>query len=221
MKDNDCHFVLVFLVDLNGPTANMRGFANEMGRNLHSIANYSEPISSKMVEGNLNSSTSSLSSAQSAAAQTFESAGFMSHIRSSSNPVPLYLTTPETSSRRSRPSFLDSLIGPRVSSGKTFQGDEPEESLKSNSLMPNSTDMAGSSSFHKPQVDAQSMPKLDSSSLAHAIQPSMNSSLVNGNSMKGNREFYLPKQNEDFTALEQVLLCSDVLFSHCSAHWLS
>ncbi|XP_015887575.3 protein BLISTER [Ziziphus jujuba] len=192
--------------DLNGPTAQMKGFADEMGRNSHTIANHIEPISSKMVEENLNGFTSGLSSVQSAGAQTFESSGFMSHIRSSSNPVPLYSTTPETNSRRSRPSFLDSLIGPRVSSGTSFQGDEPKESLKSNSLKPNSMNIAGSSPFHKPPLDGQStgpFSKLDSSSPPHAIQPSVNSSLVNGNSMERNHDFYLPKQNEDFTALEQ------------------
>ena len=49
------------------------------------------------------------------------------HIRCSFNPVPLYSTPTETNSRRSRPSFVDSLIGSRASSGTPFKQDELEE----------------------------------------------------------------------------------------------
>ena len=115
------------MVDLNRATTYTRGFADGMGRNLHRSADYSEPISSQTVDENLNNSASGFSSMHNAAVQTIDSTGFGSHIRSSSNPVPLYSTPTETNSRRSRPSFVDSLIGSRASSGTPFKQDELEE----------------------------------------------------------------------------------------------
>ncbi|KAF3457493.1 hypothetical protein FNV43_RR02151 [Rhamnella rubrinervis] len=192
--------------DLNRATTYTRGFADEMGQNLHRSADYSEPVSSKIVEENLNNSASGFSSVHNAAVQTFDTTGFGSHSRSSSNPVSLYSNVTESNSRRSRPSFLDSLIGPRASSATPFKRDESEESLKSNSLKPNSMDIVGSPPFHNPSIDAQStspFPNLDSSSVYHAFQTSTNTAVVNGNSMEKKHEFYSTKQNEDFAALEQ------------------
>lgn len=194
------------MVDLNRPTS-YRGFADDIGQNMHRRADYSEPTSSKIVEDNLYISASGMSSVHNAAAQTSDSTGFGSYFKSSYNPVPLYSTPSETNSRRSRPSFLDSVIGPRASSDTPSKRDEPEESFKSNSLKPNSMDIVAPP-FHSPLMDAQNTTPFsnhDYSSISHSFQ-STNTAVVNGNSMENKHEFYSPKQNEDFAALEQVPL---------------
>ena len=74
-------------------------------------------------------------------------------------------------------------------------------------------DIVGSPPFHNPSIDSQRMspfPNLDSSSIYHAFQTSTNTAVVNGNILEKKHEFYSPKQDEDFAALEQVLPIVDV-----------
>ncbi|CAN6547639.1 unnamed protein product [Malus baccata var. baccata] len=205
--------------DLVEPSPSIRGFASEVGKNIRgSSEDLSDSLSYKFGEGKLSSFASSISSGQSAPVQTYESmGGFGSDSRSSSNHASLYSVTPETNSRRSRPSFLDSLNVSKTSSGTVSQQPEPEGPFMSNSSKSSGMNFLGSSPFHKPSMDDDTVrPFLKFESGApHASEPSMKSSLspnawmdqqrptVEGNSMERKHEFYSPNQNEDFSALEQ------------------
>ncbi|XP_050130340.1 protein BLISTER isoform X3 [Malus sylvestris] len=110
--------------------------------------------------------------------------------------------------------------GPAPSSlyeGTVSQQPEPEGPFMSNSSKSSGMNFLGSSPFHKPSMDDDTVrPFLKFESGApHASEPSMKSSLspnawmdqqrptVEGNSMERKHEFYSPNQNEDFSALEQ------------------
>ncbi|KAJ9154070.1 hypothetical protein P3X46_027448 [Hevea brasiliensis] len=130
--------------------------------------------------------------------QTFESIGFSSDIRSSTNLVQLFPGTSEPNPRRSRPSFLDSLIVPRAPS--TFQSTEPQnQDIKSDGM-----DDLGSSAFQKPSGQNENVGQ-------HLVKFSVPSSNgfdlmtqnVNENSLERKHELYSSKQNEDFATLEQ------------------
>ncbi|PON36106.1 BLISTER [Parasponia andersonii] len=198
--------------DLIRPTTNRIGFAHEIAQNMHGSGNFRDPISSQSGKENISSSTIGQFSMDNGPVS------FQSDFRSSSNHVPLYSVTNETSSRRSRPSFLDNLNVPRASSGTHLQQDEHiKDSFSSNNLKSKSMDILGSSPFDMPSTYSESLgpfSKLDSQSNSHAFEPSVNSVSggivgdlpklsVNENGMERKHEFYLPRQNEDFSALEQ------------------
>ncbi|XP_062109001.1 protein BLISTER-like [Humulus lupulus] len=196
--------------DLIRPTTNRTG-------NMLSSGNFRDPIFPKSGKENISSSVIGLSGMDNGAGQTF-GASFPSDLRSSSNHVPLYPVTNEASSRRSRSSFLDNLNVLRESSGTHLEQDEHiKDSFNSNSLKSKSMDILGSSPFDKPSTYSESLgplSKLDSHSNSYAFESSMSSvsdSIVSDlpkpsvyeNGMERKHDFYLPKQNEDFTALEQ------------------
>uniref|UniRef100_A0A2N9IGK0 Uncharacterized protein n=1 Tax=Fagus sylvatica TaxID=28930 RepID=A0A2N9IGK0_FAGSY len=116
------------------PTTNVRGSAPEAWQHVNGIAHTNDSIIFDYGERKLSSSAGAFPSVNNSAVQAWEATGFSSDVRSSSNHVPLSSVTPETTSRRSRPSFLDSLNMPRASSGTLFQRTEPEESFMSSSL---------------------------------------------------------------------------------------
>ncbi|KAK9991621.1 hypothetical protein SO802_026606 [Lithocarpus litseifolius] len=199
------------------PATNLRGSAPEAGQHVNGIAHVNDSMISDYGERKLSSSAGSLPSLNNSAVQAWEGAGLSSDFRSSSNHVPLYSVSPETTSRRSRPSFLDSLNVPRASSGTLFQRTEPQESFMSSSLITNSTDVLGSSPFQKPLVETETMgpyPMLKTSN-GPSVEHSMNFSdyssnggdllrpNTNENRIDRKQEFYSAKQNEDFAALEQ------------------
>ncbi|XP_024019759.1 protein BLISTER [Morus notabilis] len=200
--------------DIIRPTANRRGIADD---DMQNNVNFSDLMSFKTGKENISGSASGLFSMENGAIQTIGSMGFESNFRSSPNHVPLYPLTNETNSRSSRPSFLDNLNIHKASSGSHFKKDEfGKDSFKSNSLKPKSVDFLGPSPFHKPSVDAGSLGPFSkiNSSTSQAFDPSINSVSdsiagdqpklsVNENGMEWKHEFYLPKQNEDFAALEQ------------------
>lgn len=200
---------------------------------MQNSVNFGDFMSFRTGKENISSSASGLFSMENGAVQTFGSESFESNYRSSSNLVPLYPLTNGTNSIRSRPSFLDNLNIPKASSGTNLQSDEFERnSLKSNSLKPKKMDFLGSYPFHKPSLDAESLrpfSKDDSLNSSHAFEPSI-VSVSDGmasdqlklslkeNGMEWKHEF-LPKQNEDFSALEQVPLCY-FFFPSCIFHIL-
>ncbi|XP_030974448.1 protein BLISTER isoform X4 [Quercus lobata] len=198
------------------PATNLRGSAPEAWQHVNGIAHVNDSMISDYGERKLSSSTGSLPSVNNSAVQAWEGTGLSTDFRSSSNHVPLYSVTPETT-RRSRPSFLDSLNVPRASSGTLFQRTEPQESFMSSSLITNSTDVLGSSPFQKPLVETETMgpyPMLKTSN-GPSVEHSMNFSdyssnegdllrpNINENRIDRKQEFYSAKQNEDFAALEQ------------------
>ncbi|KAB5545164.1 hypothetical protein DKX38_013276 [Salix brachista] len=145
-----------------------------------------------------------------AVSQTSESTDFKSDAKISPNHVPQYLVSSESNNRRSHPSFLDSLNVSRSSSQSSFQHSEPEKSFIINTSKSNGIDALGSSAFQKLPVEtetARHFSESTPSSFDHATQfsffPTNGVISANANSMERNHEFYLPKQNGDFSALEQ------------------
>lgn len=131
--------------------------------------------------------------------------------KGSFNHVQQYTATIETNgSRRSRPSFLDSLNVPRVSSSSPFSNTEPE---KAESFMSYSSKVQSKTLFPETE-EVESFSKL-SPSKKSASASSIASSLpanngggflrqgIHENSIEKNQDFYLPKQDDDFAALEQ------------------
>ncbi|KAJ6769180.1 PROTEIN BLISTER [Salix koriyanagi] len=145
-----------------------------------------------------------------AVSQTSESTDFKSDAKISPNHVPQYLVSSESNNRRSHPSFFDSLNVSRSSSQSSFQHSEPERSFIINTSKSNGIYALGSSAFQKLPVEtetARHFSESTPSSFDHATQFSFFSTNgvinANENSMERNHEFYLPKQNGDFSALEQ------------------
>ena len=128
----------------------------------------------------------------------------------------------ESSSRRSRPSFLDSLNVSRPSLGSPFQQPEQDSSM-SNHLESSSNDISGSTYFHKPSEETKTVAPLSDFATAgvhSAFEHLTNSSGFNNNSqdaymigakengMEKKHDYYAPSKNEDFAALEQVVYAS-------------
>lgn len=215
------------------PTTNLRGSNLEVEQAMHGNISFNDPMNSDFREINFGSLASTLPSVHGAAVQSSESAGFNLDFRSSSGHVPLDSATSETNSKRSRPSFLDSLNVPRPSLGISFQRTEPEkESFMQNTSKSNGLDVLGSSGFQRPSVETETVgpfQKLRPSGVSDAFEHSVNFSLsssngvdilksnLNENSIGGKHVFYSPKQDEDFAALEQVPLVFVAKFSLYSA----
>ncbi|KAI4338113.1 hypothetical protein L6164_016465 [Bauhinia variegata] len=123
----------------------------------------------------------------------------------------------ESNSRRSRPSFLDSLNVPRPSSGSPFQQIQHDNnSSLSNHLESNSFDISGSTHLQKPSVDTKPISPSSNfttpnvhSALGHSTNSVSNSNsqemlkIIANENMEKNHGFYSSTQNEDFSALEQ------------------
>ncbi|KAH1229192.1 Protein BLISTER [Glycine max] len=131
---------------------------------------FSDSFSSKFRE-TVTSSDNNLPSLHGATMPKYDSTGY--EARNSSNHTPIHSLPTESSSRRSRPSFLDSLNVTRPSLGSPFHQSE-QDSLMSNYLESSSNDISGSAYFHKPE-----------------------------SGMEKKHDYYSSSQNEDFTALEQ------------------
>lgn len=145
------------------------------------------------------------------------------------NHIPVYSVPLESSSRRSRPSFLDSLNVARPSSGAPNLQPEKDSSISSH-LESSIIGTSGSTYFHNPSVETKTMPPFSNSaptsvqsqfdhSTSSSISISNNQDILSKsaeqNSGEKKLDFYAPTKNEDFAALEQVLCASDVLIVLC------
>ncbi|KAL5851652.1 hypothetical protein ACOSQ3_006770 [Xanthoceras sorbifolium] len=205
--------------DSTQPTTSARGSVLEVGKNMQGAVKSSVPAVSDLEETKLSSSASGFPSLYNGPVQASKPSGFSFDVISSSKHVPVHSATNEFTSRRSRPSFLDSLEIPRASSGSPFQRTEPQnESFMPNSSELNRLDVLGSSAAQKPSADTGSVGAFSKSITPNApsafndggnFSVSINNgadllrSCTNENSKEMNHGFYSTKQNEDFAALEQ------------------
>ncbi|XWS09070.1 hypothetical protein CRYUN_Cryun40dG0054500 [Craigia yunnanensis] len=190
------------------------------GQNLKGNAEFREPMISDLGERKFSGSSSGFPSVHGPPIQTSGSSEFSFDARSSSSHMPLHLVTNDASSRRSRPSFLDSLNVSQVSSGSLFQYNQPtKDAFASHSSQLNSINAVGSSPFEKPSTENETIgtfSKLRSPDFPSAseypghfkVPASTNGDLLGQNVATENilekkHEFYSMKQNEDFAALEQ------------------
>ncbi|CAK7327360.1 unnamed protein product [Dovyalis caffra] len=202
------------VVDSTLPNTKLRDSDSEVLQDMH----FNYPMNSDFGERNFSSFSSDLHTLRDTAVQTSESTGFNSDARISSSHVPPHSVTSESNSWRSRPSFLDSLNVSRSSSRSSFQRTELEESFIITNSKSNGFDALGSSAFQKLAVETETgrrfselTPSSMPSSFDHATKTSVSftngvdiiKSNTNENSMERKYEFYSPKQNEDFSALEQ------------------
>uniref|UniRef100_A0A5B7B4L7 BLISTER n=1 Tax=Davidia involucrata TaxID=16924 RepID=A0A5B7B4L7_DAVIN len=193
-------------------------FSREVGQNMHGVMTSNNNMISDIEERKLSNSFGHLPGVNSAPLWPSESqsTGFSFDVRSSSNHVPLYPAVAETNTRRSRPSFLDSINMPTFSS-VSLPLIEPEKA-KSFSSKVHNMDVMASSASEKSFIETEKVDpfsKLRTPNVSSASQQSMNSSVSAGNgddpyrhsvtenSMERKHDFYSRKQDEDFAALEQ------------------
>ncbi|KAK7290432.1 hypothetical protein RIF29_04856 [Crotalaria pallida] len=175
---------------------------------------FSDSFSSKFRE-TIASSDSDLSSLRGATIPRFDSKGYEES--NYSNHTPLNMLSTESSSRRSRPSFLDSLNVTRPSSGSPFRHPE-QESTMSNHSESSSKDISGSTYFHKSSDETKTVAPFSNfttPSFHNPFEHNANPSVFNNNSqdtlmtsakengMEKKHDYYSPSKNEDFAALEQ------------------
>ncbi|MBA0749489.1 hypothetical protein Gogos_003409 [Gossypium gossypioides] len=218
-SDSSLSFVLSsFYENSTQSTLGITGSALEAGQSLQSNAEFREPMSSEPGERTFSSYSIDFPSVPGPSAWTFGSSEFSFDAKSSTSHMPLQSVTNDTSSRKSRPSFLDSLNVSKASSGSLFQHNQPtKDAFPSHSSQFNSMNAIRSSPLDKPSVESETMgtfseqrsPVFPSASEfpGHfAVPAKSNGDLLrlNENISEKKHEFYSAKQNEDFAALEQV-----------------
>ncbi|TYJ14689.1 hypothetical protein E1A91_A10G133500v1 [Gossypium mustelinum] len=205
------------LLDSTQSTLGITGSALEVGQSLQGSAEFREPMSSEPVERTFSSYSSGFPSVPGPSAWTFGSSEFSFDAKSSTSYMPLQSATNDTSSRKSSPSFLDSLNLSKASSGSLFQHNEPTKyAFPSHSSQFNSMNAIRSSPLDKPSMESETMgtfseqksPVFPSASEfpGHfAVPAKSNGDLLrlNENISEKKHEYYSAKQNEDFAALEQ------------------
>ncbi|KAJ4841157.1 hypothetical protein Tsubulata_016920 [Turnera subulata] len=199
------------------PSTNFQGSGADVVHDRHGNKGFSDPGNSSLWERNFGSSAGGLTGMHAAAFQTSELSGSSSDFRSPSSHVPLSSSASETSARRSRPSFLDSLNVPRPAPGPP-EITQAENSFMHSSSKSNGTGILGSYGLRKSTAENESMGPLSSmrpsggpTAIEHSINFSVPSSngvdtpITNVNEMGVDKkqEFYSSKQNDDFAALEQ------------------
>lgn len=196
-----------FAVDFIQPSNNLRGSNLEVeqdmsGGNLH----FNGSMNSDIGERKFSSLHSSFPSVHGRDVQTFESVSSSSDIRSSTNHVQQFPGTSEPNSRRTRPSFLDSLNVPRAPSALQSTEPQKQQSIPS-TLNSDGMDDPGSSAFQKATAQNESVgEQLMKFSVSSSNGFDLMSQNVNENGLERKHELYSSKQNEDFAALEQVII---------------
>ncbi|GMJ01838.1 BLISTER, KOLD SENSITIV 1 [Hibiscus trionum] len=201
-------------------TSGRTGSIREVWQNLQGTAEFKEPMISDFGERKFSSPSSGFPSVHVPSIQTSGSSDLSFDARSSLSYIPLHSVTSDISSRRSRPSFLDSLNVSGASSGSHFQLNQTaKDASASNSSQFNSSNAMGSSPFEKPSTETGNVgtysklgfpvfPSSTEDSGQFSAPASNNGDLLklnvaNDNILEKKNEFYSAKQNEDFAALEQ------------------
>ncbi|KAE9621213.1 hypothetical protein Lal_00022716 [Lupinus albus] len=175
---------------------------------------FSDYFSSKFRES-ITSSGSDLPNLPGATIPRFDS---KDHEASNSfNHTPVNSLSTESSSRRSRPSFLDSLNVSKPSLGSSFRQPEQDSFMSSHSESSNK-DISGSTYFHKPSEENKTVAPFSNFTAASFHSPfkhNASPSVFNNNSqnmlmtsdkengMDKKDDYYSSSKNEDFAALEQ------------------
>ncbi|TYH50021.1 hypothetical protein ES332_D10G176000v1 [Gossypium tomentosum] len=205
------------LLDSTQSTLGITGSALEVGQSLQGNAEFREPMSSKPGERTFSNYSSGFPSVPGPSAWAFGSSEFSFDAKSSTSHMPLQSVTNDTSSRKSCPSFLDSLNVSKASFGSLFQHNQPtKDAFPSHSSQFNSMNAIRSSPLDKPSMESETMgtfskqrslvfPSASEFPSHFAVPAKSNDDLLrlNENISEKKHEFYSAKQNEDFAALEQ------------------
>ncbi|KAL7177533.1 hypothetical protein ACSBR2_030822 [Camellia fascicularis] len=179
----------------------------QVGQNIHAVTESTNTVISDMGERNSLSHFRSGNSTPSWPSES-PSTAFSFDGRSSSSHVPLYPAVAEISTRRSRPSFLDSINMPKVPLTEPGRVESSKFSDR---------DAVASSAFETSFTETETIhpfSKLRDPNVASAFEHSMTSTVSarNGDDMYGHtfnenmdrrHDSYSRKQDEDFAALEQ------------------
>ncbi|WCJ24167.1 BLISTER [Euphorbia peplus] len=182
------------------PTINLRGSSPQVEQDMQMNGS----MNSYFGERNFSSSLGGFSSTYGKVTQTSESSGFDSDVKSSLNNVQPLKGTYEPNSRRSRPSFLDSINVSKASSWNSSQHTEQQEPYMPGYLNSNGMDGLGSTACGNQPVETdaagqRAMPFSVNSS--NGVDPMVPEG--HGNGLLRMNEFDSSKNNEDFYALEQ------------------
>ncbi|MED6106821.1 hypothetical protein PIB30_008209 [Stylosanthes scabra] len=120
------------------------------------------------------------------------------------NHSPIHSVSVESSSRRTRPSFLDSLNVNRHSLGSPFRQPEQDSSL-SNHLESTSNNISGSTYLRMPPEETKTVAPLPNFTTAGFDNSNQDALRIRAseNGMEKKHDYYAPSKNEDFAALEQ------------------
>ncbi|KAI7979308.1 Protein BLISTER [Camellia lanceoleosa] len=179
----------------------------QVGQNIHAVTESTNTVISDMGERNSLSHFRSGNSTPSWPSES-PSTAFSFDGRSSSSHVPLYPAVAEISTRRYRPSFLDSINMPKVPLTEPGRVESSKFSDR---------DAVASSAFETSFTETETIhpfSKLRDPNVASAFEHSMTSTVSarNGDDMYGHtfnenmdrrHDSYSRKQDEDFAALEQ------------------
>lgn len=149
-----------------------------------------------------NRSDSDLPSLHGATIPKYDSSGY--EARNSSNHTPIHLVSTDSSSRKLRPSFLDSLNVTRPPTGSPFHQPEQDAS-KYNHLESSNNGASESTYFRKPPEETKTgglFSNLTNAPVNNNLDTMMISAKENG--MERKHDYYSSSQNEDFSTLEQV-----------------
>ncbi|GAU30463.1 hypothetical protein TSUD_18430 [Trifolium subterraneum] len=122
--------------------------------------------------------------------------------RNSANHTPIHSVSTELSSRKSRPSFLDSINLTKPSMGSPFHQPEQDAS-KFSHLESSGNDTSGSSYFHKPPEETKTVGLFSNLTTAPVFNNSQEKIRAKENGMEKKHDYYSSSQNEDFSTLEQ------------------
>ena len=161
---------------------------------------FSDPISS-MFRESIRSDNDSL---HGSTIPKYDSIGY--EASNSSNHTPIQSVSTESSSRKLRPSFLDSLNVSKPSIGSPFHQPEQDAS-KFNHLDSRSKakDTSGSTYFHKPPEETKAVGLFSNLTTAPGFNNNPDTVMIsaNENGTEKKHNYYSSSQNEDFSALEQ------------------
>jgi hypothetical protein len=115
----------------------------------------------------------------------------------------------ESSARKSRPSFLDSINVTKPSMGSPFHQPEKDAS-KFSHLESSGNDTSGSTYFHKPAEETKTVGLFSNLTTAPVFNNSHDTLMIHAkeNGMEEKHDYYSSSQNEDFSTLEQVVSTS-------------
>ncbi|PSR98349.1 Myosin heavy chain, striated muscle like [Actinidia chinensis var. chinensis] len=177
------------------PSIKITESSSKAGENTHAVLDLNNNMTFDMGERKFSDSVGHFPSGNSIPLWPSESrsTAFSSGVNGSSNHVPLYPAPAETNTRRSRPSFLDSINLPKVPLSEPGKVD------------------SYSSKVHEMELALSASQKLfaetDTGQPFSALRApnvlDMYGHNVNENSMERKQDSYFRKQDEDFAALEQ------------------
>ncbi|CAK8570650.1 unnamed protein product [Lathyrus sativus] len=161
---------------------------------------FSDSISSSMFRETIRSD-SDLPNLHGATIPKYDSTGY--EARNSSNHTPIHSVSTESSSRKLRPSFLDSLNVNRPSTGSPFH--QPEQDASKYSHLESSSNGTSESTYFRKPPEETKTGGLFSNLINAPVNNNQDTMMISAkeNGLERKHDYYSSSQNEDFSTLEQ------------------